>query len=155
MGVSGSGKTTVGLLLADDLGWPYFESDDYHPPENVRKMARGEPLTDADRRPWLNALRAQVDTLIADGASGVITCSALKAEYRRHLGTERDAVRLVYLKGDYDLIRERMEGRSHFFKPELLRSQFEALEEPAHALVVSIDQTPDAMVREIREALDA
>ena len=153
MGVSGSGKTTVGEQLAGELGWLFFDADAFHPEANVAKMARGEPLTDADRVPWLDAIRAQIDALLEDGTSAVITCSALKASYRRRLGIERDAVHLIYLKGSYALIHQRMTARAHFFKPDMLKSQFDALEEPAYAVTVDINQSIDAIVDQIRHVL--
>ena len=156
MGVSGSGKTTVGEGLAERLGWPFFEGDDYHPEANVEKMEQGEPLTDEDRRPWLENLRDVIDHLVDEGRSGVITCSALKASYRRVLREGReDTVRFVYLEGSYEVIRERMEQRKdHFFDAGMLKSQFEALEPPAQALTVRIDQPPGQTLGDIMRRLD-
>lgn len=153
MGVAGSGKTTVARTLAAALGWPCFDADDFHPPENVAAMAAGRALADVERWPWLDALRAYIDALLAAGTDAVGTCSALKAAYRHRLGTGRDAVRLVYLDGDYETIRRRLAGRTgHFFDPALLRTQFDVLEVPTDALAVPIDQPPEAIVRTIREA---
>jgi gluconokinase len=149
MGVSGSGKTTVGTQLADRLGWTFADGDDFHPPANVEKMSRGEPLTDADRWPWLRAVRDFIAERLAADAPAVVACSALKAAYREVLLEGNDGAELVYLRGEYDLIRDRMEARSdHFFDAELLDSQFEALEPPGaeEAYVVDVDASPDAIV---------
>jgi gluconokinase len=156
MGVSGSGKTTVGTRLADALGWTFADGDDFHPAENVDKMRRGEPLTDADRWPWLEAIRDFVAERLATDAPAVVACSALKAAYREVLLDGNPGAELVYLRGEYALIRERMEARAdHFFDAAMLDSQFEALEEPApdEALVVDIDAPPDAIVATIRRRL--
>jgi len=156
MGVSGSGKTTVGTRLAEALGWTFADGDDFHPSANVEKMRRGEPLTDADRWPWLRALRDYIGERLATDAPAVVACSALKAAYREVLLDDNPGAELVYLRGDYALIRERMEARpDHFFDAEMLDSQFEALEEPApdEALVVDIDAPPDEIVDTIRRRL--
>ena len=155
MGVSGSGKTTVGNLLAAQLGWRYVEADDFHPAANVEKMRAGTPLTDADRRPWLDVLRLKVDGLCEGGIDAVLACSALKHAYRDYL--ERDepgCVRYVYLHGTEEEIRDRLAARKgHFMNPKLLESQFDALEPPADALWVSVEGTPEAVVAEIRRGL--
>ena len=154
MGVSGSGKTTVGKALAADLGWPFYDADDFHPPHNVAKMAQGIPLTDADRTPWLARLRDLIAGLLAEGRSAAIACSALKQAYRNQLRVDPDQVRFVYLKGDYETIRRRMEARSdHYMHAEMLRSQFDALEEPTDALTVAVDQPPERIVAQIEQAL--
>jgi gluconokinase len=156
MGVSGSGKTTVGTRLAETLDWTFADADDFHPDANVEKMSRGEPLTDDDRRPWLRAIRAFIQTRLADDEPAVVTCSALKASYRALLFDGVDGAELVYLRGSYDLIRERMEVRTdHFFDAELLDSQFEALEPPSpdEALIVDVDASPEAIVDAIRRRL--
>ena len=154
MGVSGSGKTTIGECLAEQLGWPYYEGDDFHPPANVDKMSRGIPLDDSDRLPWLDRLRDLICEHIERGQNAIVACSALKESYRRHLGQGSSEVCFVYLRGDYDLIEERMEARSnHFMKAGLLESQFKTLEEPQKALVVDISQPPEAIVHFIREQL--
>lgn len=155
MGVSGSGKTTVGSLLATRLGWSFFDADGFHPQANIDKMARGVPLTDKDRQPWLRAIRAKMSALERGGTSAVLTSSALKRDYRDLLLGGDAAVELVYLKGSYDLLKSRLETRKHhFFKPELLKSQFEALEEPQNALVVAADKSPDAIVAAVLQALE-
>jgi gluconokinase len=156
MGVSGSGKTTVGTRLADALDWRFADADDFHPEANVDKMRRGEPLTDADRRPWLRAIHDYIRTRLANEDPAVVTCSALKASYRDVLFDEVDGAELVYLRGSYDLIRERLETRTdHFFDSDMLDSQFDALEPPSddEALIVDIDASPEAIVDTIRRRL--
>ncbi len=154
MGVAGSGKTTVGQELAASLGWNFGDADDFHPPANVAKMSAGIPLNDDDRAPWLKAIRAHIEALLSAGRSGVVTCSALKQRYRAVLTDGLPEVRLVHLTGDFDLILSRMNARrDHFMKPEMLRSQFEALEPPAHALTVDIARPPEIVAAEIREKL--
>jgi gluconokinase len=156
MGVSGSGKTTVGRLLADQLGWAFVEADDYHPAANVEKMRRGEPLTDADRRPWLDALRRRIDDACRRGENVVLACSALKHAYQDYL--ERDdpaCVWYVYLHGSEDLICRRLAARKgHFMNPALLHSQFELLEPPADAVRVDVAPSPEDIVAEIRRKLE-
>ncbi len=142
MGVSGAGKTTVGRLLARDLGWTFLDADDYHPATNVEKMRRGVPLNDDDRRPWLDALRGRVDEAVARGENVVLACSALKHAYQEYL--QHDAVgqvHYVHLRGSEELIAARPATRKgHFMNPALLHSQFETLEPPGDAL--QIDVTP-------------
>ena len=156
MGVSASGKTTVGRPVAERLGWPFQEGDDLHPAANIAKMASGHPLTDADRAPWLAAIGAWIDRQIASGASGVITCSALKRAYRDQLSAGRPAVRFVYLQGDESMIRARIDHRTgHFMPPSLLDSQFADLEPPTpdeHPIVIDIRQPVEAQVDEICRA---
>ncbi len=156
MGVSGSGKTTVGRRLADALGGSFHDGDDFHPPENVRKMASGQPLTDADRWPWLKAIRSFIEARTREDDVTVIACSALKQSYRDVLSGDEEDLVWIFLRGDYELIRERMEARSdHFFDADLLQSQFDALEAPGEeeAIVVDVDATPDAIAEEIMEQL--
>ncbi len=154
MGVSGSGKTTVGRCLASNLGWAFFEGDDHHPQANVDKMTEGIPLTDQDRQPWLARLRDLIHEQAQKGQNAILTSSALKADYREFLRSCDDQVRLVYLHGDFELIRQRLEARrGHFMGASLLASQFEALEEPDDALIVSISAEPAAIVRTIKDAL--
>jgi gluconokinase len=154
MGVTGTGKTTVGRLLADRLGWTFVEGDDFHPPANVAKMRGGEPLTDADRMPWLRALRAKIDALVAAGQSAVVTCSALREAYRDVLARGRPEVRFVWLTAPPGLIRDRLEHRSgHFMPPSLLESQLETLEAPASVLVVDATPPPARIVTTIRQRL--
>lgn len=155
MGVSGSGKTTVGRRLAQDLGWTFLDADDYHPAENVAKMRRGVPLTDADRRPWLDALRRLIDEACERGENLVLACSALKHAYQDYL--EKDApwcVQYVHLRGPEELIRQRLAERSgHFMDPNLLHSQLEALEPPRGAVAVDVTPPPDVIAEEIRGKL--
>ncbi|MGH6656705.1 MAG: gluconokinase [Actinocrinis sp.] len=131
MGVAGSGKTTVGSLLAGRLGWTYAEADSFHPPANVAKMHAGHALTDADRLPWLDAIGAWIDQTSANGQPAVVTCSALKRSYRDRLRAGRTNAVLIYLDADIDTVRTRLATREgHFFPPELLASQFRDLEPP-------------------------
>ena len=156
MGVSGAGKTEIGTRLAEVLGGTFVEGDDYHPPANVEKMRSGVPLDDADRRPWLETLSREIGAWLDAGKTVVLACSALKQRYRDILKAGRPGVRFVHLKGDEDLIRERLEHRrGHYMPASLLDSQLAALEEPADAITVGIDAPPDAIVAEIRAALAA
>jgi carbohydrate kinase (thermoresistant glucokinase family) len=150
MGVSGSGKTTVGKLLASALHLPFLDADDLHPAENVEKMRRGIPLKDHDRESWLRTVAGKIVEFEKSGG-GVIACSALKKKYRRILSSgSRADVRFVYLKGDRDTIYRRMQQRStHFMQPDMLDSQFEALEEPEGALTVSIKGSPEEICKKI------
>lgn len=152
MGVAGVGKTTVGRALALRLGWAFYDADDFHPKENIEKMNKGVPLTDADRAPWLAALAGLISGL---DKPAVIACSALRKSYRDTLaGSGRD-VRFVYLRGERDLIRRRLEGRKgHFAGPGLLDSQLEALEEPDDALRVDIGPEPESIADEIIRKLE-
>jgi len=149
MGVSGCGKSIIAARLAEKLGWVFIESDSYHSEEHIRKMTIGLPLTDDDRQPWLETLHDLLIDLSSKDQSAVLACSALKEKYRQTLTTGLMNVQFVYLKGDYDLIRQRMQSRQHYMKPSMLRSQFEALEEPENALVIDIAQPPDTIVSEI------
>lgn len=154
MGVSGSGKTTIGKSLAESLGWMFFDGDDFHPDANITKMGKGIPLSDNDRRPWLNALRKLIKQFLSKDVSVVIACSALKKGYREYLQDDNADVRFVYLKGDYELIRKRLEERSsHFMKADLLLSQFDALQEPEGAITVGISRDPEKIVKSIRDGL--
>ncbi|MGH6726504.1 MAG: gluconokinase [Pseudolabrys sp.] len=158
MGVSGSGKTTVAVLLAAALGCQFQEGDDLHPPENVEKMRNGTPLTDADRLPWLRKIAEEIDGWRSRGESGVITCSALKRSYRDIIVGDRADVTLVYLKGSYDLIHRRMAARhEHFMPVALLDSQFAALQEPTpdeNPLTVDVAGRPSEIVAEIVRQLE-
>ena len=156
MGVAGAGKTTVGRRLAADLGWSFYEGDEFHPTANVRKMAAGVPLTDEDRAPWLRSLRGLVERCLAVGEDAVIACSALKESYRRLLAGGLDGVRFVHLTGDPGLIAERLERRAgHFMKPGMLAGQLAALEPPEDALTVEVAGTVEETVAEIRRRLNA
>ena len=150
MGAAGSGKSTVGRLLAERLGWPFLDGDDFHPPANVNKMRMGIPLTDADRLPWLHRLRE----LASRSGSAVIACSALKESYRLILSGGDPRVRFVYLRADPALLAARLETRTgHFFTRPLLESQLAALEEPAGAIVVDASRSPEAIVEQIEDLL--
>jgi gluconokinase len=155
MGVSGSGKTTVGELVAARLGWRYAEADEFHPASNVAKMAAGQPLTDEDRLPWLRAIAAWIDARIAEGQPAVVTCSALRRAYRDVL--RRPQVRFVYLRADRELIARRLtERRGHFFKVGLLESQFRTLEEPGQdegAATVTIAGAPEEIAEAVLAAV--
>ena len=158
MGVSGAGKSTVGKIIAANLGCPFRDADSFHPPANIEKMSRGEPLTDDDRWPWLQAIAAWIAEHRAAGTTCVVTCSALKRVYRDIVTAKQSAdVRLVYLKGEFELIAARLAARKgHFMPPALLKSQFDALEEPAadeHAITVPIDATPEAIAERVMQRL--
>ena len=151
-GVAGSGKTTVGASLADALGWDYIEGDAFHPPENVAKMGRGEPLDDRDRAPWLAALRAEIEARLEEGPPAVLAASALKARYRRELHVRHPRVLLVFLQVTPELARERLTARGgHFFGRELVASQFDALERPREAFVLPAEWSVDELVEAVRE----
>ncbi len=157
MGVSGSGKSTVGVLLSKRLGWEMAEGDPPHPPENDDMLRRGVPLDDADRGPWLDRIGDLLKQWAAEGRSGLVTCSALKRLYRARLLAARPDLRFVYLKGSKALIAERVGARHHEYMPaSLLASQFDTLEEPLpDELVISVDAsgTPEKEVQAIVEAL--
>ena len=158
MGVSGAGKTTLGEQLASRLGWPFKEGDELHPPANVAKMKSGQPLDDADRAPWLAAVGDWIDRWVAAGQDGVISCSALKRAYRDTLDGGRPAVRFVFIDLDEATIAERLQHRKgHYWPPQLLHSQFEALEVPAAdepVIVVDGQETRDAQVERVVSALN-
>jgi gluconokinase len=155
MGVSGSGKTTVGRELARQLGWTFVDADDFHPAANVEKMHRGIPLTDEDRRPWLAAVRQRLEQAASRGENVVVACSALKHAYQEYLQHEDpEHVYFVYLSGSEELIRQRLGARKgHFMNPHLLHSQFETLEPPEHAIAVDITPPPQEIVANIRRKL--
>ncbi len=153
MGVVGAGKTTVGQLLAKNLGWKFADADDYHPGSNVEKIRHGIPLTDEDRAPWLQLLRNAIVRWIAAGSNVVVACSALKRGYRQTLQAGPE-VRFVYLRGPASLITERLRSRhGHFATEQILASQLDDLEEPADAVTVSIEASPEEIVCEICKAL--
>jgi len=155
-GVSGVGKTTVGKLLAEQLGWRFLEADDFHPAANVKKMRNGRPLTDGDRWPWLDCLRKQIEQLLSAGENAVLACSALKRAYRDRLRVS-DEVKFVFLRGDYALVEKQLRSRhGHFMNAALLQSQFDDLEEPQPAenvLTIQLGRTPQKIVEEIKTNL--
>jgi gluconokinase len=155
MGVSGSGKTTIGEMLAQSHHWQFKDADNFHPQANIDKMHRGEPLTDEDRRPWLQILRHEIDAAIKAKIDLILACSALKATYRQILEDDRsDLVKFVYLKGSFELIQQRLKERhGHFMNPDLLRSQFDDLEPPGDAIVVNIEQSAAESVQQIEASL--
>jgi len=146
MGVSGAGKTTIGGALARRLGWRFIDADDYHPPENVAKMAAGTPLEDEDRWPWLDEL----NRMLKKQGNAVVACSALKEAYRERLTDGLSNLRIVYLHGTLELIRSRMKARPHRYMPaSLLDSQFAALEPPARAIAIDVAAEPASCVAHI------
>jgi len=155
-GVSGAGKTTVGKLLARELGWRLIEADDFHPAANIEKMRSGHPLTDDDRWPWLERLRDQIRQSLAAGENAVLACSALKRAYRDRLQAS-EHVKFVFLRGDYALVEKQLHSRrGHFMNPDLLQSQFDDLEEPEpdeHVLTIEVGHTPEEIVDRIKAKL--
>lgn len=152
MGVAGSGKTTIGELLAEELGWTFIDADDVHPPANIEKMAAGQPLNDQDRAPWLAALRRRIEDCLARGESAIVTCSALKEHYRNIIVVDPQKVKIVHLHGSPELLRSRIAGRKgHFMSPSMLDSQLAALEPPANALTLDVVKTPPELVARIRQ----
>lgn len=150
MGVSGSGKSTIAEAIATQLGWHYFDADDYHPQVNIDKMASGQPLNDADRQPWLEALRDLIKDNLERGQACTLACSALKESYRTIL--KQDGLAIVYLEGDFETIWQRMQERQgHYMKADMLKSQFEALEEPADdsVLIISVKDSPERIVETV------
>jgi gluconokinase len=156
-GVSGAGKTTVGKLLARELGWRFLEADDFHPATNIEKMRNGHPLTDKDRWPWLEELRQQIERLLSAGENTVLACSALKRAYRDHLRVS-DEVKFVFLRGAYAVVEKQLRSRhGHFMDANLLQSQFDDLEEPQpdeNVLTIQLGRTPQQIVEEIKTNLN-
>jgi gluconokinase len=154
MGVAGCGKSTVGKLLAGTLGWRYIEGDEFHPAENVKKMGSGIPLNDDDRQGWLLSLRNEIEKAKLNNENAVMACSALKQKYRLILKKDDADVKFVFLKGDFDTIQQRLEKRAHhFMKAGMLQSQFDALEEPADAIICDVAFPPEEIVEQVfREA---
>ncbi|MEG3845775.1 gluconokinase [Microcoleus sp. herbarium19] len=150
MGVSGSGKTTVGKLLAQSLNWEFSDADDFHPPANIEKMSLGIPLEDADRLPWLGQLQATIDWWLLENKNAVLACSALKTSYREMLCRDPQRLKIVYLKGDFELFAARLKTReNHYMKADLLSSQLGTLEEPEDAIIIDASQPVDVIVRQI------
>jgi gluconokinase len=149
MGVSGSGKSTLGKALADRLGWTFADADDYHPSANREKMSRGEALSDEDRQPWLERLHDVIEGHVLEDKSMVLACSALKEKYRDILVGDLEGVALVFLRGDAQLIAERMRQREHFMPVSLLETQLATLEPPTNAIIVDIAQPVDTMLKQV------
>jgi gluconokinase len=150
MGVSGSGKTTLGQALAQKLGWDFFDADDFHPPENIAKMTAGIPLSDSDRVPWLTSLHEILLSTLEANRHPVLACSALKEKYRAQLLDDVDGIEIIYLKGNYELIWSRMSTRvGHYMKPEMLKSQFNALEESKDAFALDVSMSLEDMIDKI------
>lgn len=154
MGVAGSGKTTIGKLLADRLGWNFADADDYHPAANVAKMSAGHALSEQDRAPWLQTLRGNIENWTTQNQSTVLACSALRASYRKLLQVNEE-VSMIYLKGSFDLFKKRLsERQGHFMKTTMLESQFQTLEEPEAAITVDASKDPESIVEEICKKLN-
>ena len=150
IGPMGCGKTTIGKLLSEKLGWPFYDGDDFHPKKNVEKMRAGIPLTDMDRKSWLETLHAHIQDLLQRRQNAILACSALKKSYRDILGVNQTAVRTVYLKGSYELLRERIKERNHpYMNNDLLRSQLDTLEEPKDGIIVDIHPAPEIIANAI------
>jgi gluconokinase len=150
MGVSSSGKTTVGKALAARLGWDFYDGDDYHPSAKIEKIAAGVALNDEDRLPWLATLQAMITFGLKHKRPGVLACSALKESYRQVLLKDNQGVVIVYLKGDFELIHTRMADRAdHYMKPRMLKSQFDILEEPVDVLTMEISLSVETIVEKI------
>jgi gluconokinase len=156
-GVSGAGKTTIGKLLVRELGWRFIEADDFHPATNMEKMRSGQSLTDKDRWPWLERLRQQIERSLAAGQNAVLACSALKRAYRDRLRVS-EAVKFVFLRGDYGLIERQLRSRhGHFMNATLLQNQFDDLEQPQpdeNVLTVELEQMPQQLVERIKAKLN-
>ncbi len=154
MGVAGSGKTTVAELLAEQLDWPFVEGDHLHPPSNIEKMRAKQPLSEADRASWLDRIATELKEITDRAESVVLAASALRISHRARIRSSGKDVQFVYLRGDFEQIKARLERRSdHFFGADLLASQFEILEEPESAIVIDSSLEPSEIVRDIREAL--
>lgn len=156
MGVSGCGKSTIGQQLAQALGCPFYDADDFHPPQNIAKMEQGIALTDEDRQPWLAGLQTVIANEQAQGQTAVLACSALKKKYRTQLQAGNHQVRFIYLAGSYDLIRQRLQTRQgHYMKSDLLQSQFDALEPPSadEALIIDAAQPVQTILNTIQRQL--
>ena len=156
-GVSGAGKTTVGKMLAEQLGWHFLEADDFHPAANIEKMRNGHSLTDEDRWPWLERLREEIKRLVAAGENAVLACSALKRAYRDRLRVSNE-VKFVFLRGDYALVEKQLRSRhGHFMNMALLQSQFDDLEQPQqdeNVLTIDLGRAPEEIVERIEAKLN-
>lgn len=155
MGPSGCGKTTVGLELQSLLKWDFYDADDYHPQINKEKMKNGIPLTDEDRQPWLETLASEIKNWNANKGNALLACSALKKTYRHILGVDQITVLTLFLKGEYNLLAERLSKRTgHYMNPNLLQSQLDTLEEPEDGLVFNIKLTPDEIAHKTIQTLN-
>lgn len=153
-GPMGCGKTTIGKNLATELGWPFYDADDYHPDANKKKMAEGSPLDDSDREPWLGTLHQIIQTHLTAENDMILACSALKKKYRKMLGIDQQQVFSVFLDGSYGLLEKRISARSHeFMVQDLLQSQLDTLERPETGLTVDIAGTPEHICQTIKDAL--
>ncbi|MDJ0510743.1 MAG: gluconokinase [Crocosphaera sp.] len=155
MGVSGSGKTTIGKALSQELGYPFYDADDFHPPENIAKMSQGIPLNDSERLPWLLAIKSVINEHQQLQKNAVITCSALKQSYRNLLEQKTKNIIWIYLKGSYPTILKRLQKRAgHFMKDKMLMSQFKTLEEPKNAVIIDINLSVEEILEEIIHQTD-
>lgn len=155
MGVSGTGKSTIGKLLSDRTGWSFYDADDFHPQANVDKMNRGIALSDSDRLPWLQELQKLISRYIESKRNGILACSALKSQYRQILRDKQDEVVFIYLCGDYNCIQNRVKQRQgHFMSADLLQSQFDTLEEPEDAIVIDVSLSPEQILAKILSQID-
>jgi gluconokinase len=155
MGVTGSGKTTIGKALAARLGWDFIDADDFHSSSNITKMTNGIPLADEDRLPWLLLLRSKITECLENGHPGILACSALKESYRQILLSNNPEIQIVYLKTSFDLVLSRLTTRTdHFMQPSLLQSQFDTLEEPKNAIFVDNGHSVDIIVDKILTTLE-
>ncbi len=154
MGVSGSGKSTIGKLLAASLDWEFSDADTFHSVANIEKMSHGIPLNDADRMPWLQQLQSAITQWLLENKNVVFACSALKSSYREILWQDPERMRLVYIKSSFDLLQKRLQQRqNHFMAQTLLKSQFEALEEPKNSITIDANQPAIVSVQQIKEGL--
>jgi gluconokinase len=155
MGVEGTGKTTIGKMLAQKLGWKFYDADDYHPKRNIEKMRSGLPLNDEDRWPWLKEVRKLIDSSLNRNESSIIACSALKSSYRQYLKQQNEKIIFVYLKGNKNTISKRLASREgHFAGTELLESQLQTLEEPEGVITCDISREPEVISDYIIEKLE-
>jgi len=154
MGVTGSGKSTVGAMLAASLHWEFIDADSFHPQTNIQKMSRGIPLDDTDRGPWLQALHQAISRWLQEGKNVVLACSALKSSYRQRLFPDRSHMRLIYLEGSLELLASRLDQRqNHFMNKSLLQSQLDMLEVPEEGVRVDVSQPPEVIVQQIKKSL--
>lgn len=154
MGVSGSGKTTIGKQLSCQLNYQFYDADDFHPPENVQKMSQGIPLNDQDRQPWLLSLSHLISDLQQHRKNAIIACSSLKQSYRKLLQNNHQELTWIYLKGSFKQILERLDKRKeHFMKSQMLKSQFEDLEEPNNAIILDISLTTEKIIKQVLSRL--